>query len=240
MAVSNIIAASAGLIKTFERHMRMPLQVSPFIKGKLLHRSRPAPDNYGQTAEMISASRIRLKILEHKMATALIVIDVQNDYFPGGKFPLWNPESAEANCLRLIGWAKSASVPVVLVQHVVEGTPAPFFAAGSAGAEIHPPIRAATPETPVIVKAFADSFEKTELKSKLDRLGVDRLVICGMMTHNCVTHTAISKAAEAYEVTVVGDACATVSEIVHILALHALSTRVKVVDTDELISKDQR
>jgi len=172
------------------------------------------------------------------MSTALIVIDVQNDYFSGGKFPLWKPEAAEANCLRLIGWAKAAAVPVVLVQHVVEGTPAPFFAAGSAGAEIHPPIRAAAADAPVVVKAFADSFEKTELKATLDKLGVDRLLICGMMTHNCVTHTAISKAAEAYDVTVAGDACATVSEIIHILALHALSTRVKVVDTDDLISKE--
>ncbi|MBI1324328.1 isochorismatase family protein [bacterium] len=172
------------------------------------------------------------------MATALIVIDVQNDYFTGGKFPLWNPEAAEANCLRLIGWAKSASVPVVLVQHVVEGTPAPFFAAGSVGAEIHGLIRSVAADAPVIVKTFADSFEKTDLQATLEKMGVDRLVICGMMTHNCVTHTAISKAAEAYDVTVVGDACATVSEIIHILALHALSTRVKLIETDELITKD--
>ncbi len=172
------------------------------------------------------------------MATALIVIDVQNDYFPGGKFPLWNPEAAEVNCLRLIAWAKSASVPVLLVQHVVEGSAAPFFAAGSSGADIHTPIRAAATDAPVIVKAFADSFEKTELQATLEKLDIDRLVICGMMTHNCVTHTSISKAAEAYDVTVVGDACATVGEIVHILALHALSTRVKVIETDELVKKE--
>jgi len=172
------------------------------------------------------------------MATALVVIDVQNDYFPDGKFPLWQPEAAEANCLRLIDWAKAAGRAVIHVRHIVEGEPAPFFAAGSPGADIRSPIRNAAPDSPVIVKAFADSFEKTKLQETLKSLGIDRLILCGMMTHNCVTHTAISKAAEAYDVTVVGDACTTVSEILHLLALHALSTRVKLTDTASLISKE--
>jgi len=50
------------------------------------------------------------------------------------------------------------------------------------------------------VKHFADSFEKTKLEETLAKLGVTELLLCGMMTQNCVTHTAISKAAEKYNV----------------------------------------
>ena len=57
-----------------------------------------------------------------------------------------------------------------------------------------------------------------------------------MMTQNCVTHTAISKAAEKYAVTVLTDCCTTVSEILHLIALHALSTRVKLVPSTDVLS----
>ena len=69
----------------------------------------------------------------------------------------------------------------------------------------------------------------------LKKLGVTDLLVCGMMTQNCVTHTAISKAAEKYNVSVLVDCCTTVSEILHMIALHALSTRVKLVPSSEAI-----
>ena len=80
-----------------------------------------------------------------------------------------------------------------------------------------------------MVKEFTDSFEKTTLEETLTKLGVTELLVCGMMTQNCVTHTAISKAPEKYTVTILPDCCTTVSEILHLIALHALSTRVKLV-----------
>jgi len=87
-------------------------------------------------------------------------------------------------------------------------------------------LRAAAPDATVVVKGFADSFEKTTLEETLAKLGVTELLLCGMMTQNCVTHTALSKAAEKYSVAVVTDACTTVSEILHKIALNALSTRI--------------
>jgi nicotinamidase-related amidase len=86
------------------------------------------------------------------------------------------------------------------------------------------------------VKAFADGFEKTTLEETLVRLGVTELLVCGMMTQNCVTHTAISKAAEKYAVTILPDCCTTVSEVLHLIALHGLSTRVKLVPSGEALS----
>ncbi len=67
---------------------------------------------------------------------------------------------------------------------------------------------------------------KTNLEETLSELGVDELLVCGMMTQNCVTHTAISKSAEKYKVCILPDCCTTVNEMLHNIALHAVSTRV--------------
>jgi nicotinamidase-related amidase len=164
----------------------------------------------------------------------LLIIDLQNDYFPGGKFPLWNTDVVLQNIERAIATANAQGVPVIHIQHVAKGM-APFFNEGTPGADIHPRILAAAPKAPIVVKEFADGFEKTTLEEKLAKLGVTDLLVCGMMTQNCVTHTAISKAAEKYNVSVLMDCCTTVSEILHQIALHALSTRVKVVPTSEAL-----
>ncbi len=169
------------------------------------------------------------------MTKALLVIDLQNDYFPGGKFPLWNTDVILENIERAIAKANAQSVPVIHIQHVAKQGMAPFFNEGTPGADIHRRIVAAAPDAPVVVKEFADSFEKTTLEETLAKLGVTELLVCGMMTQNCVTHTAISKAAEKYNVTILPDCCTTVSEILHLIALHALSTRVKLVPSSEAL-----
>lgn len=172
------------------------------------------------------------------MSKALIVIDLQNDYFPGGAYPLWNAEGTLAQLERAIGAARDANIPVIHVQHVADPSagPSPFFNAGTPGVEIHGAIREAAPDGPVVVKAFADSFEQTKLEELLSGLGVTELLVAGMMTQNCVTHTAISKAAEKYAVSVLADCCTTVDEMLHVIALHALSTRVKLVSSTEAIA----
>jgi len=163
------------------------------------------------------------------MSKTLLVIDLQNDYFPAGKFPLWNADGALKNIEAAVAKAKAQNIPVVLVQHVVSGqAAAPFFNKGSTGAELHPRLIAAAGKAPIVVKEFADSFFMTGLEETLAKLGTTELLVCGMMTQNCVTHTAISKSAEKYQVSVLADCCTTVSELLHNIALHALSTRVTV------------
>ncbi len=168
---------------------------------------------------------------------ALIVIDLQNDYFPDGAFPLADTDAALAAALRAIEQAHQLGMPVILVQHLADlsrGT-APFFNEGTEGAALHPAVRAAAPDAPVIVKRFADSFERTTLHETLQRLGVDALVLCGMMTHNCVTHTALSRQADHYRsVTVLKDACSTVNPLMNAIAFNALSTRVTLAEVDQL------
>ncbi len=169
-----------------------------------------------------------------KAERALLVIDIQNDYFADGKFPLWNAQGVLDACLAAIAAAKAKGVAVVLVRHV-SGAAAPFFQEGSAGAELRPEILAAAPDAPIVVKRHADAFHLTDLDKVLQDMGVRELLICGMMTQNCVTHTVLSKAAEKYAVAVLPDCCATVSEILHKIALNALSTRVRLAPSGEAI-----
>jgi nicotinamidase-related amidase len=165
---------------------------------------------------------------------ALILIDVQNDYFPGGKFPLWNTDSTLANLEQAIAKAHSLGLPIVNVRHIANGKMgiAPFFNDGTPGAEFHPRIVAAAPDAKVVVKEFADGFFGTTLEDVLQDLGAEELLICGMMTQNCVTHTAISKSAEKYSVTILPDCCTTVNEMIHNFALRAVSTRVQLIPSN--------
>lgn len=163
------------------------------------------------------------------MTQALLVIDLQNDYFDGGQYPLWKADETAQHIAQAMSAAQRKGIPCVLIQHIADPSqgPSPFFNEGSHGAEIYPGIVEAAADAPVVIKRFADSFEQTELDATLKRMGVDELLVCGMMTQNCVTHTAISKAAEQYKrVTVLTDCCTTVDETLHMIALHALSTRV--------------
>ena len=167
---------------------------------------------------------------------ALVVIDVQNDYFEGGAFTLWNAEQALAATEKAILAAREKGVPVVCVQHVCD-TPAPLLNANTEGVKIHERVRAAIGDAPVVVKKHADAFEGTTLHQTLQGFEVDELLVCGMMTQNCVTHTAISRRADDYrKVTVLTDACTTVNEVLHAIALDSLSTRLNLATVDEVLA----
>ena len=167
---------------------------------------------------------------------ALIVIDVQNDYFAEGKFPLWNSDATLTRIEAAIARARANDVAVILVQHLAEGgAAAAMFAAGSPGVQLHPRLLAAAPDAPVVTKTHADGFFGTTLEATLQRLGVDELLVCGMMTQNCVTHTAISRSAEKYAVTILRDCCTTVSAAIHNFALRAVETRLTVADAERVL-----
>ncbi|MBK3777952.1 cysteine hydrolase [Azospirillum sp. YIM DDC1] len=139
---------------------------------------------------------------------ALIVIDLQNDYFPGGKWTLNGVEAAAANAARLITVFRTAKDPVVHVRHEFATADAPFFVPGSKGAEIHPLV-ANWPEEPVVLKHQINSFRDTELKRLLDGWGVEEVVICGAMSHMCVDACTRAAVDFGYKATVVHDACAS-------------------------------
>ncbi len=162
------------------------------------------------------------------MKKVLIVIDIQNDYFEGGAFALWNANATLKNIKQAVAKAQGVDIPIVLVQHIADSNagPSPFFNEGTDGVNIHPELLALLPKATVVKKSFADAFYQTELESVLTKLGAEELIICGMMTQNCVTHTAISKSAEKYTVSIMPECCTTVSEMIHLIALHGVSTRM--------------
>ncbi|CAD7699396.1 unnamed protein product [Ostreobium quekettii] len=138
---------------------------------------------------------------------ALIVIDVQMDYFPGGRWPLDGMEAAADNAARLIATARSRSELIVHVRHEFPDPDAPFFAPGSQGAEIHPKVRPIEGE-PLVLKRRINAFRDTDLKGILDRAGIEEVVVAGAMSNMCIDAAARAAADFGYSVTVVHDACA--------------------------------
>ena len=190
-----------------------------------------------QAVSLLSDMQRKLQAKENPVSKVLLVVDLQNDYFPGGKFPLWNTETVQQNIVSAIEKAKSQDIPVILIQHVANPAMgiSPFFNEGTTGADIHPSILAAAPDASIVTKEFADSFVETTLEETLSGAKATELLVCGMMTQNCVTHTAISKSAEKYKVSILADCCTSVDEMIHNIALHAVSTRVPLVPAAEAL-----
>ena len=139
---------------------------------------------------------------------ALVLIDIQNDYFPGGKWALNGIESAADNAARVLAAARGAGDLVLHVRHEFSTADAPFFAPGSNGAKIHPKVQSLQGE-PVVLKHHVNAFRETDLKALLDRHGVEEVVICGAMSHLCVDAGTRAASDLGYRCVVVHDACAT-------------------------------
>ena len=139
---------------------------------------------------------------------ALLIIDIQNDYFPGGKMELEGAEAAAAKASSVLKKYRSEKIPVIHVRHLSTRPGATFFLPGTEGAEIHRAVQPQAGET-VIEKNFPNSFRATALDEKLKLAGVKELVVAGMMTHMCVDASVRQAADLGYKVTLVGDACAT-------------------------------
>lgn len=141
------------------------------------------------------------------MKQALLVIDVQNDYFSGGKMELAQPEAALDKINLLEVHFLKQGLPIIYIQHTKPKN-ADFFEAGTVGAELHPKLKIHT-DSLIIEKHFPDSFYDTKLEAMLQTLAVEQLVLCGMMTHMCITATTKAVQAQALDPIVVTDATAT-------------------------------
>jgi nicotinamidase-related amidase len=139
---------------------------------------------------------------------ALVIVDIQNDYFPGGAHALEGPEAAAASARRLLDSFRGSGEPVVHVQHLSDEDEATYLRPGTEGVEIHSTVAPLEGE-PLIQKAFPNSFLQTPLEERLRALGVDELVVCGMMTSMCVDATVRAAVDLGFRATVAHDACAT-------------------------------
>jgi len=179
------------------------------------------------------------------MKTALLVIDIQEDYFPNGKFPLVNPEDAAKKAYELLQCFREHGGKHVHIQHISLEPDATFFIKGDSGSDIHD-IVAHFEGEPIIYKHEPNSFLNTDLLELLKSWETERVVICGMMTHMCVDATTRAASDLGFHVVVAEDACATrdlkygdtviPSEMVHKAFLAALRSYGKVMKTEEVIA----
>jgi nicotinamidase-related amidase len=179
------------------------------------------------------------------MNNCLILVDLQNDYFPGGTMELVGIERAAANARILLHAFRQANLPVIHIRHISASPGATFFLPGTEGAEIH---RMVTPhgDEMVVVKNFPNSFRGTPLAELLAKEKADHLVICGAMSHMCIDATTRAAFDLGFTCSVAEDACATRDLVfrgktvkaadVHASFMAALSAPyAKVLSTKEII-----
>jgi nicotinamidase-related amidase len=142
------------------------------------------------------------------MKTTLLLIDLQNDYFPGGAMELVGIGEAAANARLLLTAARTASLPIIHIQHLAARPGATFFLPGTDGADIHPTLTPREDEA-VVVKHFPNSFRGTPLLELLKTQTIERLIICGAMSHMCIDATTRAAFDLGFACIVAEDACAT-------------------------------
>lgn len=140
--------------------------------------------------------------------TALLIIDVQNDYFPGGKMTLEGAEQAGRNAQHVLEYFRKKNLPVIHIRHISTNEGAAFFLPETSGAEIHSLVSPSAGEK-VIEKHFPNSFRETELLKYLQSKNIKNLVIMGMMTDVCVESTTRAAFDLGFSNTIIGDATAT-------------------------------
>jgi len=142
------------------------------------------------------------------MTTGLLLVDIQNDYFPGGAMELAQPEQAARNAASLLNAFREKGRPVFHMHHLSVGAGATFFLPDTEGAQIHASVEPIEGET-VTGKNFPNSFRETALEGLIRQARVTDLVICGAMSHMCIDATTRAAADLGFTCTVVQDACTT-------------------------------
>lgn len=141
------------------------------------------------------------------MGLALLLIDIQNDYFPGGAIALEGSVAAGLCAEKLLAACRGREIPVVHVQHLSTRPGATFFVPDSTGVEFHPGVAPAAGEA-VIRKNFPNSFRNTGLLEHLRRHGIEELLIGGMMTNMCIDATVRAAVDQGFRCRLAHDACA--------------------------------
>ena len=142
------------------------------------------------------------------MKTALILIDIQNDYFPGGKMELEGSVEASQRAALLLAFFRDAHLPRVHIQHISTRSTATFFLPNTEGVKTHANVAPREGE-PLFQKHYPNSFRETPLLEHLRGEQIERLVITGMMTHMCVDATTRAAFDLGFQCLIAEDACAT-------------------------------
>ncbi len=142
------------------------------------------------------------------MASALVLVDIQNEYFPGGRMELAGIQQASASAREVLTLFRDRGWPTFHVQHLSIQADAPLFTPGTPFVEIHEGVRP-LPGERVIPKHFPNSFHQTPLLEELKARGADHAVIVGAMSHMCIDATTRAAYDLGLRCTLIHDACAT-------------------------------
>jgi len=180
------------------------------------------------------------------MNTALLLIDIQNDYFPGGKMELEGAIEAGKKAGAILQCFREHGGHHIHVQHESRKPGATFFIPGTDGIRIHDSVAHFESE-PIVHKQYPNSYRETNLLEMLKAWQTERVVICGMMTHMCVDAAVRASADLGFQVLVAADACATraltygettvPAAHVHAALLAAFKSYGTVMTTEEILSK---
>ena len=142
------------------------------------------------------------------MKPALVIIDIQNDYFPAGNYELVNSVEASLKAKDLLEHFRQRNLTVVHVRHLSVRPGSTYFIPGTEGAEIHASVQP-LPDEKIVTKNYPNGFRETVLHNYLLEQHIEHLVIAGMMSHMCVDSTARAGKDLGYRITIAEDACAT-------------------------------
>lgn len=142
------------------------------------------------------------------MKTGLILVDIQNDYFPGGRMELAGMREAGLKAAQLLAVFRQRKWPTVHIQHISAQKGAAFFLPDTSGVTLHECIAPQAGEL-VIRKHYPNSFRETALLQELEKQDVKKLIICGAMSHMCIDATVRAAFDFGFNCTVIEDACAT-------------------------------
>ena len=142
------------------------------------------------------------------MKIGLILVDIQKDYFSGGRMELIGMKEASENAQEMLLFFREKKWPIFHIQHIAVKDGATFFIPNSQGIDIHENVTP-LPNEPIIQKHHPNSFLNTKLHEELLKAGIESVVICGAMSHMCIDATTRAAADLGFQCTVVHDACAT-------------------------------
>ncbi len=143
------------------------------------------------------------------MKRALLVIDVQNEYFTG-RLPITHPKDSFSNILKVIDAANEKELPVILIQHTAPSKDSKTFVKGSPEWEIHEEVLKRKYDC-IIEKHLPGSFTGTGLEDVLKEKGIDTVVICGYMSQMCCDTTSRQAVHLGYQVEFLSDATGTLN-----------------------------
>ncbi len=137
---------------------------------------------------------------------ALILVDIQNDYFTGGLWPVDEMDKVAQSAADVLAQARQRGDLVIHIRHEAISGSAAFFRPGTPGADIHSSVAPIRDEA-VILKHRPNSFHETDLHERLQSAGIKEITIIGAMSQMCIDATARAARDLGYDVTLVADAC---------------------------------